>query len=138
MKKYLLPFMTIIILLAACQNQEPKASSSKKTCKTITQTETKTPSNFPYPNLLAENNQSYSLLVVGNQNEQTPIEKNEKVTSQVKNILSLPEREMVTNVYPKLEIQKEAAYILFSQTGIVHQSATIEDLIEYLSKNPIK
>jgi hypothetical protein len=88
---------------------------------------------FPYPNLLSESDQSYSLLVIGD--NENPIEENKKITETVNDILSLPELDMAQTAYPKLNIKTEPAYILFDQAGVIHQSKDIKELTKYLEQN---
>jgi hypothetical protein len=93
---------------------------------------------FPYPNLLSETDQSYSLLVIGEQSDDQPIEKNKKVTEKVNDILSLPELEMSQQAYPELNIETEPAFILFDQTGVVYQGETLRELTTFLENNEPK
>lgn len=126
-----------VMLLAACQNSEPKASEVKQTTEKSAQTvEKKTDSTFPYPNLLAGKGQAYSLLVIGEQDDQSPIEDNQKVVKDVKTILSLPTREMTQKVYPELHMKRNAAYILFDKSGVVFQSKNLKELTSFLQENP--
>ncbi len=138
MKKMILPLIIGILLLSACQSSESKESEAKQPVKKAEQTAaaTQTGTAFPYPHLLASEAKTYSLLVIGEPNEQTPIENNEKVIKDVKNILSLPTSEMVQKAYPKLEIESKAAFILFDQKGIAHQSKDLNDLTGYLAEHP--
>ncbi|WP_335467437.1 hypothetical protein [Neobacillus drentensis] len=137
MKKIMVTMLTSLSLLTGCQSHNMKASEPKTPQpheeKTIL---SKSDLAFPYPNLLAQNNQTYSLLVVGANDEQSPIEKNQKVTEHVKNILSLPTLEIVQQAYPELEIRKTVSYILFNQSGMVHQSTNITELTKFLQENP--
>jgi hypothetical protein len=98
--------------------------------KAPTKTEMNKP--FPYPNLLAESEQSYALLVIGDQD--TPIENNQKITEKVNDILSLPEMEIAQTAYPELNIKTEQAYILFDQAGVVFQGKNLKELIAYLEE----
>ncbi len=118
--------LTALALLTGCQSNDKKASETKhpaaeqeKVVKTVSA------STFPYPNLLALEAQSYSLLVINATDEQAPIEQNQHITEHVKSILSLPTAEMVQKAYPKLELNNDTSYILFDQNGIVHQSTNI-------------
>jgi LAS superfamily LD-carboxypeptidase LdcB len=138
MNKIILTLLTSLFVLAGCQSNDIKTSepthAKPQQEKTI---ETKSVQQaFPYPNLLAQDKQSYSMLVIGANDEQTPIEKNQKVTEHVKNILSLPTQDIAQKAYPELEIPAKVTYILFNQTGIVHQSKTIPELISFIQKNP--
>lgn len=135
MKKISWPILLGLTLLVGCQNAETKEETKPSTVqmeeKAQTESEMNTP--FPYPNLLADSEESFSLLVIGDQN--TPIENNQKITQKVKDILSLPELEMVQNAYPELNIKTEPAYILFDQAGVIHQSKDINELKTYLEQN---
>jgi hypothetical protein len=138
MKRIFWPVFLGLTLLVGCQNAEPKEGTKPSSV----QMEEKAPTNsevnkpFPYPNLLAENEQSFSLLVIGDQD--TPIENNQKIIEKVNDILSLPELEMVQNAYPELNIKTEPAYILFDQAGVIHQSKDINELTIYLEQNKTK
>ena len=70
--------------------------------------------------------------------QDNPIEKITKITDKVDDILSLPELEMAQQAYPELNIQSEPAYILFDQTGIVHQSKELGELTTFLGENSPK
>jgi uncharacterized protein YcfL len=137
MKKIMITMITSFILLAGCQSNQPKASEPKQAHPQHEKAvETKSVQAFPYPNLLASDEQTYSLLVIGENDEQPPIEKNQNVTAHVKNILSLPTKEIAQKAYPELEISKTVSYILFNQTGIVHRSKNTTELTSFLQKNP--
>ena len=139
MKKMVWPIIAGMLLLTACQNSEPKAEEANTPSKQPQQkVETKKDSTFPYPNLLADNDQSYSLLTIGEQEEQTPIEKDEKIIKVVINILSLPTLKMVEKIYPNLAIENQSSYILFDNSGIVYQSKSLKDLKSFLAKNSLK
>ena len=139
MKKMICPIIAGIVLLSACQSSEPnKASEVKSTSERPHQTvEMKKDDTFPYPNLLAETEQSYSLLVIGKQEEQTPIEDDQKIRKAATDILSLPTLEMVKKIYPKLPIDNQSAYILFDHSGVIHQSKNLKELKSFLEKNPL-
>ncbi len=138
MKKIVWPIIAGILLLSACQNSEPKVEEIKtKSEKPQQQIQTKKDNTFPYPNLLAENNQSYSLLTIGELEEQTPIENDKKIIKLVTNILSLPTREMVQKIYPALSIENKSTFILFDNSGIVHQSKNLKELRSFLEKNSL-
>jgi hypothetical protein len=135
MKKIAWPIIIGLTLLVGCQNTEP-AEEIKQSTEQIqqeTSIKTETNSTFPYPNLLSESKQSYSLLVIGD--NENPIEKNNKITEKVNNILSLPELEMSQQAYPELNIETEPTYILFDQAGVVYQGKNIKELTTYLGKN---
>ncbi len=140
MKRITWPIILGLTLLAGCQNTEPKeetkASSEQRQQKSSTNMESNT--TFPYPNLLSETDQSYSLLVIGEQSDDQPIEKNKKVTEKVNDILSLPELEMSQQAYPELNIETEPAFILFDQTGVVYQGETLRELTTFLENNEPK
>ena len=137
MKKIMITMLTTFILLAGCQSKDTKASEPKKAQpQHKIAIVTKSAQAFPYPNLLAQDERTYSLLVIGETEEQIPIEKNQKVTEHVKNILSLPTQEIAQKAYPELEISKTDAYILFNHTGIAHHSKNLTELISFLQKNP--
>jgi hypothetical protein len=138
MKKIIWPIIAGVLLLSACQTSEPKAEkantpSEKPQQQTV---ETKKDSTFPYPNLLSDNDQSYSLLTIGEQKEQTPIEEDQKIIKVVTNILSLPTLDMVKKIYPNLSIENKATYILFDNSEVVHQSKNLKELKGFLEKNP--
>lgn len=140
MMKRVWPIFIGIILLAACQNSGSKEKTEKNTATNIPQVtvEKKADITFPYPNLLAENDQSYSLLVIGEQDNNAPIEKNKMIIKDVKNILSLPTREMANKIYPELQIESAPAYLLFDNDGKVNQSKNAKELSRYLKANPAK
>lgn len=135
MKKISLPILLVLTLLVGCQNTEKKEETKSST----EQTEQKAPTSitssttFPYPNLLSQSEQSFALLVIGDQ--ETPIENNKKITDKVHDILSLPELEMAQTAYPELNIKTNPAYILFDQAGVIHQSKDIQELTTYLEQN---
>jgi hypothetical protein len=135
MMRIALPMVLGLALLVGCQNTEPKEntkpSSEQKQQKSVTKTETNT--TFPYPNLLSESEQSYSLLVIGD--NENPIEKNKKITGKVNDILSLPKLEMAQTAYPELNIETEPAYILFDQVGVVYHAKNLNEITTYLEKN---
>lgn len=135
MKRIVSPIILGLTLLVGCQNSEPKEEIKPSTQQNQQETSTKTETNstFPYPNLLSESEQSYSLLVIGD--NENPIEKNNKITGKVNNILSLPELEMSQQAYPELNIKTEPAYILFDQAGVVYQGGNFKELATYLEKN---
>lgn len=140
MKKIIWPIIAGIFLLAACQNNEPKnanddASAGKKPQQTL---QTKQDGPFPYPNLLADTDQSFALLAIGEQENQTPIEEDQEIIKVVTNILSLPTLELVQKAYPKLQLESKAGYILFDKSGVVYQSKNIKELKSFLAKNPPK
>ncbi|SDM41161.1 hypothetical protein [Bacillus sp. OK048] len=142
MKRFVLPCVLGLTLLVGCQNTEPKekveTKQSTKKNQQMAATNKDNNTTFPYPNLLAENEQSYSLLVIGEHDEDIPIEKNTKITEKVNDILSLPELEMAQKAYPDLNIKTEPAYILFDQAGVIHQSKDLEELTTFLGKNSPK
>lgn len=124
-----------MILIVGCQNSEPKEETKQSTVQNQMEESTKSETNaaFPYPNLLSESEQSFSLLVIGD--NENPIEKNNKITEKVNNILSLPELEMAQQAYPELNIKTEPAYILFDQARVVYQGGNFKELATYLEKN---
>lgn len=138
MKKLIAPILAGLLLLTACQNSEPKAADSKLKSEASQQkTQEKDPNQpFPYPNLLAEDDQTYSLLVVGIQDDGAPVEENQTITSAVKNILSLPEWDMAKKIYPNLHIKKKTAFIVFDNIGVVHESQDLQELTNYLTEHP--
>jgi hypothetical protein len=140
MKKIILPIIAGIIMLTACQNIEPiKVNEDKSAINKPEQTvHSKKSGPFSYPNLLADKDQSYALLTIGEQEDQTPIEDDQKIIKVVTNILSLPSLEMVQKVYPELQLESKTAYILFDKSGVVYQSKTIKELKSFLDKNPPK
>jgi archaellin len=135
MKKIAWPIVIGLTLLVGCQNTEPKEESKQSTEQNQQETSTKTATKaaFPYPNLLSESEQSYSLLVIGDNDN--PIEQNNKITEKVNTILSLPELEMSQQAYPELNIVAEPAYLLFDQAGVVYQGENMKELTNYLEKN---
>jgi hypothetical protein len=134
MKKISLPILLGLTLLVGCQNagkkEETKPSTEQTEQKAPKQTKPNKP--FPYPNLLAESEQSFALLVIGDQD--TPIEDNKKITEKVNDILSLPEMEIAQTAYPELDIKTEPVYILFNQVGVVFQGKNLEELTTYLEQ----
>ena len=135
MKKIAWPIVIGVTLLVGCQNSEPKKETKQSTEENQQETSTKTVTKaaFPYPNLLSESEQSYSLLVIGDNDN--PIEQNNKITEKVNTILSLPELEMSQQAYPELNIETVPAYILFDQAGVVYQGGNFKELTTYLEKN---
>jgi hypothetical protein len=135
MKRIAWPIVIGLTLLVGCQNTEPKEETKQSTEQNLQETSTKTETKaaFPYPNLLSESDKTYSLLVIGDNDN--PIEQNNKITEKVNNILSLPELEMSQQAYPELNIKTEPAYILFDQAGVVHQGKNLKELTTYLEKN---
>ncbi|MEH7013519.1 hypothetical protein V7087_22385 [Neobacillus niacini] len=134
MKRIALPIVFGLILLVGCQNIETKEEAKpteQNQQKASTKTETNT--TFPYPNLLSDSKKSYSLLVIGD--NENPIEDNKKIIEKVNDILSLPEIEMAQKAYPELNIKTEPAYILFDQAGVVFQGKKLKELTTYLEKN---
>ncbi|MCM3764255.1 hypothetical protein [Neobacillus niacini] len=138
MKKLIAPMLAGLMLLTACQNSEPKAVDTKPKSEASQQkNQEKDPNQpFPYPNLLAEDDQTYSLLVVGIQDEGAPVEENQTITTAVKNILSLPEWDMAKKIYPNLHIKKKTAFIVFDNIGMVHESQDLQELTSYLTEHP--
>ncbi|WP_462409637.1 hypothetical protein [Neobacillus sp. Marseille-QA0830] len=132
MKRALITAMAFGMMLSACQNTGPHANKSKKADAKTVQKTVQVGTTFPYPNLLAEKEGTYSLLVIGEEETDVPIEQNEQITSSVKNILSLPEHEMAEKIYPKLSILKSTTYLLFDQKGLIHESGNLENLTAYL------
>ncbi|MCM3690521.1 hypothetical protein [Neobacillus niacini] len=135
MKKITWPIVIGLTLLVGCQNTEPKEETKQSTEQNQQETSAKmvTKAAFPYPNLLSESEQSYSLLVIGDNDN--PIEQNNKITEKVNTILSLPELEMSQQAYPELNIETEPAYILFDQAGVIYQGKNMKELTTYLEKN---
>ena len=137
MKRVVWPCVLGLTLLVGCQNTEPKIKEEDK--QSTEQNQQKAAANtdttFPYPNLLSESEQSFSLLVIGEQDQDNPIEKNTKITDKVDDILSLPELEMAQKAYPELNIKTQPVYILFDQAGLIHQSKDIKELTTYLEQN---
>ncbi|MDQ1003236.1 hypothetical protein QFZ28_003636 [Neobacillus niacini] len=135
MKRISWPILLGMTLLVGCQNAETRVETKLST----EQTEQKAPTSkntnttFPYPNLLSKSEQSFALLVVGDQ--ETPIENDKKITDKVQDILILPELEMAQKAYPVLNIKTEPAYILFDRAGVIHQSKDINELTTYLEQN---
>lgn len=140
MKKLIIPMLAGFLLVTACQSKEHKAADTKPKSETSGQKAQVNDPNepFPYPTLLAEDDQTYSLLVVGNQEEGTPIEENQTVITDVKNILSLPQLDMAKKIYPNLHLNKKTAFIIFDNNGVVHESADMQDLTSYLTQHPAK
>ncbi|MDR7077633.1 hypothetical protein J2Y03_002657 [Neobacillus niacini] len=137
MKRFVWPCVLGLTLLVGCQNTEPKVKEEAKQSTELNQQEAAAnkDTTFPYPNLLSESEQSFSLLVIGEHDQDNPIEKNTKITDKVDDILSLPELEMAQNAYPELNIKTQPAYILFDQAGVIHQSKDIKELTIYLEQN---
>lgn len=121
-----------IIGMSECRNEGRNKASDRTNGGKCTN-KIRIEQTFPLSNLLADSEESLSLLVIGDQD--TPIENNEKITQKVKDILSLPELGMVKNAYPELNIKTEPAYILFDQAGVIHQSKDINELTTYLEQN---
>jgi len=140
MKKIVWTCVMGLTLLVGCQNTEPKVKvETAQATKLNEQKEaTNTDTVFPYPNLLSEGEQSYSLLVIGEQDQDNPIEKNTMITDKVTDILSLPELEMAQKAYPKLNIKTDPAYILFDHAGVIHQTKELNELATYLEQNATK
>jgi hypothetical protein len=139
MKKIIWPIMVGILLLTACQDKEPKAIDEKQTSeKTVQTVETKKDVVFAYPNLLAVNDKSYFLLVIGEQDDKAPIEDNQKVNKNGIEIMSLPTLEMAQKLYPELHIDNKTPYILFDNKGVVLQPKSLKELTNFIQKNPPK
>ncbi len=141
MKKVILPIILGLALLGGCQNSEPETKTVEKEAtdqKQPTNETSETTTSFPYPNLLSESNNTYSFLVIGEQNEENPIEENKKISKDVNDILSLPTLELAQQAYPNLTIEKEPAYLLFNKSELVFQANTLKDLTTYLEKNELK
>lgn len=139
MKKIIVTILLGVLLLTACQQGEKKETKVKQTSEKPQQiVENKQATTFPYPNLLAEDDKSYSLLMIGEQDKQTPIEKNKKITKEVKYIMFLRTLDEVQKNYPDLHIESGSAYILFNNQAEVHQSKNLKDLTSYLDANSTK
>jgi hypothetical protein len=138
MKRIAWPIVIGLTLLVGCQNDEPKVEPKPSTLQNQQKASAKSDTNttFPYPNLLSESDQYFSLLVIGDQDNH--IESNSKITEKVKDILSLPELDMAKKAYPDLKIKTEPTYILFDQAGVLHQSDDLEELTTYLEQNTPK
>jgi thioredoxin-related protein len=133
MNKLILPIVAAAILLSACNQNETKAEVKKPVQKPVA-VEKKENVDFPYPTLLAENGNAYSLLVIG-EDSKVPVEKNKNVTKSVKNILSLPTTEMAGKIYPELKIDSSPAYLLFDQNGQVYRAKSQKELSNYLKSH---
>ncbi|MCL6572736.1 MAG: hypothetical protein K6T88_13800 [Bacillus sp. (in: Bacteria)] len=139
MKKIIWPIMAGLLLLTACQDNEPKTSEVEQTSeKPVQSEEKKADSTFPYPNLLAEDDNSYFLLVIGEQDDKAPIEDNQKVNGNGIEILSLPTLDMAQKLYPELHIDSKTPYFLFDNTGVVLEPKNIKELTNFLQDNPPK
>jgi hypothetical protein len=141
MRKMIVPIILGLALLGGCQNseQETKKVETEATEQKQQEKETSDAATaFPYPNLLSESDDTYFLLVIGEQNEENPIEKNKKIGEDVNDILSLPTLEMAQNAYPELNIEKEPAYLLFDKSELKFQANNLKDLTTYLEKNELK
>jgi len=136
MKKLIWPMMISVTLIVGCQNSEakvtdeaePKSNQPEQTVKNSEE------SDFPYPTLLSETDKTFSLLMVGEPDEEHPIEEDQSIAAKVENILSLPTVEMAKQAYPELNINQEPAFLLFDHTGVVHQSKDISELKSFLEK----
>jgi hypothetical protein len=138
MNKIMWPIIAGILLLTACQTSKPKAEEVKTPIeKPKQQMDTKKDSTFPYPNLLSSNDQTYSLLTIGEQDEQIPIEEDKTISKMEINILSLPTLDMVQKIYPHLSIENNSTYILFDNSKIVYQTKNLKELKGFLEKNPL-
>ncbi|MEW9050172.1 MAG: membrane lipoprotein lipid attachment site-containing protein [Neobacillus sp.] len=136
MKKIIFTIIVGLTLLSGCQNSEPKAAEKEKPAEEQQQQNVDSANDtpFPYQSLLSEDEQSFTLLVVGEIDEQNPIEKNEKIMEAVSNILSLPTLEMAQKAYPELNLEDEQAYLLFDNQGIVFQGTELKELTTFLEK----
>jgi hypothetical protein len=138
MKKQILPIFLGLALLGGCQSSD---SENKKIEKETTEQKQQTKetsevaTDFPYPNLLSESDDTFFLLVIGEQDEENPIEENKKIGEGVNDILSLPTLEMAQKAYPDLNIEKEPAYLLFDESELIFQASSLKDLTTYLEKN---
>lgn len=133
----ILPFILGLALLGGCQNSEQEGKNIEKEAteqKQQTKEVSKAVKAFPYPNLLSESDKTFSLLVIGEQNEENPIEKNKKIGENVNDILSLPTLEMAQQAYPDLNIENEPAYLLFDKSELIYQANNLKDLTTYLNK----
>ncbi|TFJ92038.1 hypothetical protein [Lentibacillus salicampi] len=54
----------------------------------------------------------------------------------ISNIIYESSSDLVNNEYPKLNIEKSPAYILFDTNGMVYKTYDYEKLLEYLKENP--
>lgn len=135
MKSSAWPIVLGLTLLVGCQNNVPKEETRTSTEQNqqISSTKNDTNTPFPYPNLLSESDQSFSLLVIGDQDNH--IESNSKITGKVKDILSLPDLDLAKKAYPELKMKTEPTYILFDQAGVLHQSDDFKELTTYLEQN---
>lgn len=135
MKRRSWPIILGLTLLAGCQNVDPKEETKPAAVQKeqVTAGNTNANTTFPYPNLLSQSKQSFSLLVIGDPDN--PIETNKKITEKVNDILSLPELNIAQTAYPELDIRTEPAYILFDQAGVIHQSKDIKELKTYLEQH---
>jgi hypothetical protein len=138
MRRIIMPIILGLALLGGCQNSEPE---TKKIDKEETEQNEQTKESaesataFPYPNLLSESNDTFFLLVIGEQNEENPIEEDKKIGKSVNDILSLPTLEMAQKAYPDLHIENEPAYLLFNKSELVIQANNLKDLTTYLENN---
>lgn len=138
MIKILWPFLVGTMLLAGCQQQAEKPAQKPKSTETAIQTQSESNSNFAYPHLLSDVRGYYALLMIGDQDKGAPIEENKTIRKQVKSILSLPTLAQAQQVYPKLDIAENTAFVLFSDKDLVYRAKDINDLSAYLKEHPLK
>jgi hypothetical protein len=136
MKKIIYTILIGLTLLSGCQKAEPNAAEKEKPAEEQQQQNVESTKGeaFPYQSLLSEDEQSLTLLVVEEIDEQNPIEKNEKIMETVSNILSLPKLEMAQKAYPELKLEGEPAYLLFDNQGIVFEGKELKELTTFLEK----
>ncbi|OLS36856.1 hypothetical protein [Bacillus sp. MRMR6] len=135
MKKNIFTILIGLTLLGGCQNTVPKAAEKEKPTEAQQQpVDSVKDASFPYQSLLSEDEQSYTLLVIGEIDEQNPIEENEEIMEAVSNILSLPKLETAQKAYPELDLEGETVYLLFDNQGIVFEGKELKELTTFLEK----
>lgn len=135
MNKNLFPVLFGFVLIIGCQNRETKEETQPNKQTILTAEASKElNSDFHYPNLLSVDEESYSLLVIGEPDETNPIEEDKNMMRHSVEILSLPTLEMAKKAYPKLAIKNEPAYFLFDYQGLIFQSNNLNEMNSFLNK----
>ncbi|WP_342605165.1 hypothetical protein [Peribacillus sp. FSL E2-0159] len=88
-----------------------------------------------HPNLLPSEGHRYSLQAVGKEISLDLLEDNN--ITNVGPVTNTSSYESLNEQYPKLELKKEPAFILFDENGLVLKTYDYEEMIDFL-QNPDK
>ncbi|MFY0758649.1 hypothetical protein AB1K32_07185 [Metabacillus dongyingensis] len=88
-----------------------------------------------YPNLLPSEGHKYSLQAVGKKMTFDLLQENN--ITNVGPITNTSSFESLNEQYPKLELKKEPAFIIFDENGLVLKTYDYKEMIDYL-QNPDK